>query len=583
MLTPLLRILATAILTLSIPAYADPVVMTPLSVAIQSQPDDRLAAFVDASLADVAVVLQNHAILTTSQSAQTLADPVVFSDAGFVVASAPIYALLERYGGFTAIASIEPNEAINADSASSTVVLVRKPREDTLVTLHSLKGKSLAILASDAFETRMHLADELLSQRQNSKTFFKINEFHGHLQDLINALQSGTYDAVAFSSCLLRNLDPRSLADLQVIEPRLNLDLNLPHTTSVYPGWVFAASFQTSREESDNLGALLRSLPERYGYRWTKAADYRTIHQVLQRTDETFYKSLQRRSVGQILIEYSAWILLGLVILVGLVLHSVLTERLVQRRTRELDEMHQKQKLAQTRYEQLEKASIVGQMSNLVAHELRQPLAAITNYTMGIRRRLKNGILDDDSLSFALQRTLEESVRANAIVEHVQSYAKQKRRTCRRFNLSEFLSGIAAQYTDSQGQPRIRTELAQNLEIEADPLEIELCVKNLIKNAFEAGMAARKPIIRLSAKRLNSGTIEICVSDEGFTLSDAAFEVLSVPFTSDKPDGLGLGLAIVRKITESYAGHLEFKRLQPQGLAVTMVLPSAATNKECQS
>ena len=67
------------------------------------------------------------------------------------------------------------------------------------------------------------------------------------------------------------------------------------------------------------------------------------------------------------------------------------------------------------------------------------------------------------------------------------------------------------------------------------------------------------------------------------TLSDAAFEVLSVPFTSDKPDGLGLGLAIVRKITESYAGHLEFKRLQPQGLAVTMVLPSAATNKECQS
>ena len=68
MLTPLLRILATAILTLSIPAYADPVVMTPLSVAIQSQPDDRLAAFVDASLSDVAVVLQNHAILTTSQS-----------------------------------------------------------------------------------------------------------------------------------------------------------------------------------------------------------------------------------------------------------------------------------------------------------------------------------------------------------------------------------------------------------------------------------------------------------------------------------------------------------------------------------
>lgn len=579
-LTNPLRIFAAVFFSLSCIVRAEPVVMPPLSILLQTQPDERLRDFIDASLNDVALVLQDHAVLTTTKPAGSFTDSAVFSNARFIIASAPVYALLERYGGFTAVASIKPDEAINADSASSTVVLVRRHPGNALVTLKALKGKTLAVLASEAFETRMQLADELLSQRQDAKSFFKITEHRGNWQSLIDALRRGDCDAVALSSRLVRNLGPQLPKDLHVVEPRLNLELNLPHTTSAYPGWVFAASFQTSRDFSDNLGALLRSLPDRQGYRWTKAADYRTIHQVLQRTDAAFYKSLQHRSIGQILLDYAAWILLVLVVLAGLVLHGVLAERLVKRRTRELAEMHQKQQEAQTRYEHLEKASIVGQMSNLVAHELRQPLAAITNYTMGARRRLKNGALDADSLSFALERTLQESVRANAIVEHVQGYAKQKRRTSRRFDLTAFLTGIASQYNDSQGNPRIKLNLQPHLELNADPLEIELCVKNLIKNAFEAGLAARKPMISLTAGCGDDGAVRICVSDEGFALSDTAFESLSVPFNSAKPDGLGLGLAIVRKITESYAGHLEFERRKPQGLAVTIVLPCEPSKKE---
>ncbi len=583
LISSLRRFIAIGIFLVSSVAHADPLVMAPMTVAVQAQSDDRLEYFIERSLTDAAVIYQEHAVLSSKHSEAEIADPALFSNTQFIVASAPIYALLERYGGFTAIASIVPQEAINADSASSTVVLVRKPPADEIVTLKSLKGKTLALLGSDAIETRMQLADELISQRHNADAFFEVTEFDGSPSSLISALKSGTFDAVAVASHVLRDLPPESLIGLQVVEPRLNLELNLPHTTSVYPGWVFAASFKTSRDFADNLGALLRSLPAREGFSWTRAADYRKIHQVLQRTDDALYKSLQRRSVGDILMQYSAWILLVIVILLGLALHSVLAERLVQRRTRELDEMHRKQKEAQTRYEHLEKASIVGQMSNLVAHELRQPLAAITNYTMGARRRLKNGMLDDESLSFALERTLQESRRANAIVEHVQGYAKQKKRNCSRLNLNELLACIAAQYTDSQGKPRIRLELQENLTVLADPLEIELCVKNLIKNAFEAGLAAHNPIIELSASRDLEGTLRIRVSDRGFALNDEAFSALTMPFASSKPDGLGLGLAIVRKIIESYAGHLEFERVEPQGLAVTIVLPSEAAVEEVSS
>ena len=65
-------------------------------------------------------------------------------------------------------------------------------------------------------------------------------------------------------------------------------------------------------------------------------------------------------------------------------------------------------------------------MSNIVAHELRQPLAAISNYSLAIRRRLSKGNLDEEALSFAISKLMSESGRASEIIEHVQRYAKGK-------------------------------------------------------------------------------------------------------------------------------------------------------------
>lgn len=569
------RLLVAVLCSLTASASAESLASAPIGIAVQTQSNPRLDAFIEKTLDDIALILEDRAILVERHRLTDLSDPAVFSQTQFVIASAPLFALLERYGGFSAIASIRPLQAYDAESASSTAVLVRKPLDGEIRTLKSLKGKTLGILRSESIETKMQLTNELRLQQQDPDDFFKITEANLSVEKLLNELRSGTFEAAAIPSSSLRDLPRSSFSQLQVVEPRLNLELNLPHTTGVYPGWVFAASLQISKTAADNMGALLRSLPARNDFRWSPAADYRSIHQVLQRIDEPTYKSLQRRSLQELIADYASWILLAVVVVAGLLLHGFRAERLVQKRTTELQAMHRAQQAALTRYEQLEKASIVGQMSNLVAHELRQPLAAITNYVMGAKRRLNNGLLDKDSLLFALQRTLQESRRANAIVEHVQGYAKQKRRCCQTIELGSFLKTIASQYDDSTGQPRIRLHLESELYLEADPLELELCVKNLVKNAFEAGLAAREPIIDIAAAPEQEGIIRIEVRDRGYPLSDEAFDALTVPFNSGKPDGLGLGLAIVRKIAESYAGHLEFKRNRPQGLSVAMILPSA--------
>lgn len=567
-------LLFSALCLLTASVQAEPIASSPITIALQTQSNPQMEAFVQHSLRDIALTLEDRAILIQHHATPELSDPSVFSQVQFVIVSAPLFALLERYGGFSAIASIRPLQAYNAESASSTAVLVKKSADGNIRTLKSLSGSKIGILKSEALETEMQLNNELKLQQQNPFDFFKTIEKKSSTEGLLAELKNGLVDAAAIPSSSLRDLSKSVLGTLQVVEPRLNLELNLPHTTSVYPGWVFAASLQTSKTMAEDIGALLRSLPARNDFRWAPAADYRTIHQVLRDINDPTYKSLQRRSFKELVIDYASWILLVFVVVIGLILHGLRAERLVQKRTSELQALHQEQQAALTRYEQLEKASIVGQMSNLVAHELRQPLAAITNYVMGARRRLNNGLLDKDSLLFALQRTLQESRRANEIVEHVQGYAKQKRRVCQKIDLTTFLGAIASQYNDSTGQPRIRLNLEVGLSVDADPLEIELCVKNLIKNAFEAGLAARQPVIVLSTRHESENMVRIEVTDNGYPLSDEAFEALAVPFNSAKPDGLGLGLAIVRKITESYAGHLEFKRMKPQGLTVSMVIPS---------
>ncbi len=227
----------------------------------------------------------------------------------------------------------------------------------------------------------------------------------------------------------------------------------------------------------------------------------------------------------------------------------------------------------------MEKTSIVGQMSNIVAHELRQPLAAISNYSLAIKRRLSKGNLDEEALSFAISRLLAESCRASEIIEHVQRYAKGKPSDWKSFSVSELLKSICDNYLNSQQTPLVRFESHEDTQFIGDPLEIELIARNLIKNAIEATSQVTRPQILLELYSENGG-IRITVSDNGPKLSEEALANLIEPLRSTKIGGLGLGLSIVKRISESYEGHVEFASNTPTGLKVTAFLYSKAIEEK---
>ena len=164
----------------------------------------------------------------------------------------------------------------------------------------------------------------------------------------------------------------------------------------------------------------------------------------------------------------------------------------------------------------------------------------------------------------------------NAIVERVRSYAQKPPNR----HTAVPLSSLCAQIAENE---RIRARRKRNVRLEADvapnvfvlgdSLEIELAVNNLVRNAVEHSPAENG---RILLKLQREGTQAVfSVTNNGERLSAERIKVLSEPFVSGSRNGLGLGLAIVNTIVEAHRGHIDFQPREAGGLTVTIRLPVA--------
>ena len=187
--------------------------------------------------------------------------------------------------------------------------------------------------------------------------------------------------------------------------------------------------------------------------------------------------------------------------------------------------------------------------------------------------REKKQALTDEALTWALQRINAESERANAIIEHVRSYAKTKATSKSVINLSDC---ITKALTSTKARVRfdgvVKADIASGMVAEVDALEMTLVVSNLYKNAAEACREIKDACIDVRLFRGTEG-IFLTFSDNGKMLDPKDIEDLAVPLKTSKESGLGLGLSIVRRIVESHGGDVKFEALNPRGLCVTIHLP----------
>jgi two-component system, LuxR family, sensor kinase FixL len=208
-----------------------------------------------------------------------------------------------------------------------------------------------------------------------------------------------------------------------------------------------------------------------------------------------------------------------------------------------------------------------GEMAGAIAHEINQPLAALSNYGRACQLYLERGEgkIPYTELNATIEKMLGESRRAAEVVGRLRDFFRSGTTRLEQVTVESLLARAQriGSKLDPTGEVDFRIENnASTTVLLADRLQIELVLRNLIANAFEAiaNLPKGEKGVTVSAQRAEAGQILFRVTDTGPGLTPSARKLLFEPFSSTKPMGMGLGLAISQAIAEAHGGSLSAAR-----------------------
>lgn len=209
----------------------------------------------------------------------------------------------------------------------------------------------------------------------------------------------------------------------------------------------------------------------------------------------------------------------------------------------------------------VQRLETMGEMSAALAHELNQPLAAISNYTSGCIRRMKVNESVSAEVLDAMQQALSEANRAAEIIRRMRRFSRNAELQREPAQINSIVDEAVQLITgDSQRRSiRLVTHFAHSLPpILADAIHLQQVLINLIRNASDAMDDAPESqrIIEIETTSPASDRVEVRVTDHGPGITSEAMDHLFDPFMTTKETGMGLGLAICRSIIEAHGGRI---------------------------
>ena len=263
---------------------------------------------------------------------------------------------------------------------------------------------------------------------------------------------------------------------------------------------------------------------------------------------------------------------------------------------KEADELARQQ---EERMQFTSRLTTMGEMASSLAHELNQPLSAISNYCMGVAKRLDGHIdpaLNKEILP-ALEKASAQAHRAATIIQRIRGFVKRSEPQRKSVSITEIINDAVGLVEIEANRHRlsISADLADNLpEVNIDPVLILQVLVNLLKNALDSVREAyplssrwTAPPVKISAD-LDTNTfpamLRIRVTDAGGGIPDTVIERMFEPFFSTKSDGMGMGLNICRSVIESHHGRLwasnimDSEQTKLTGCTFTILLPLESPN-----
>jgi PAS domain S-box-containing protein len=222
------------------------------------------------------------------------------------------------------------------------------------------------------------------------------------------------------------------------------------------------------------------------------------------------------------------------------------------------------------------RAMTLGALNGSLAHEVNQPLAAITTNAYVAQRLLDAHPGGVGQIRELLRDIVSDSQRIDDVLRRMRRLLRKDRREDAVVDINLIVSEVLKLVHSNMVERRISTEvsLASNLPgVRGDRVQLQQVVLNILMNAADAlsadGVEDRE--IRVTTASVDDQVV-VSVSDRGAVVSDTAFERMFEPFFTTKPDGMGLGLSICRTILEAHGGEISARRNADRGLTCWFAL-----------
>ena len=529
------------------------------------------------------------ALNVTRASEEEIARLVRQNRLDFFLAPSDLYRRL-LLSGCSDIAVTHAAETTNPNRTQGALFLSRLGEEPDVPRSVS-KGKVLRLGGeAGSVIVRGELIRHGLSGKASADLFAKIpvrEDTDDETAAALRRLREGGLDLLILPVCRLeRYCGSRtcSTADLGVLWPKQDTDMTCLHSTQLYPGTTLVATPSlTPFAHREILSTIFALKAGANGQRWHVATNFQTTDRTLRLLDDDAWAQVRQSSIRSFLNRWKGWIVFGLCALGFIVVHTVVLQVLVRRKTRELRHALTEQKRARRetelisrRLEKQRRLQTIGQMASLFAHELGQPLNAIGCYAHGIGKATEN-VEKRRAVEKGIQGIEEQVGRASAIVNRVRDYVRSQTVRDKVIDLGELVETAIGNFkiTSLGNVPvALKRECAgDELRVRGDSLELELVVVNLLRNASQAIQSIGKPEIRVRIFDRPGPGFE--VSDNGVGLTEEKLAEIVQIGESTRPEGLGLGLSIVRDLVELHEGKIEFSLTPAGGLVVRVTLPPA--------
>ena len=524
---------------------------------------------------------------------ETISDMLADGEIDFLISESDFYASLAFEDKKKAIAMLWRAQAKSPSySAASTIVVNAENEKIYTLTDIATGSYRVAATSSDSF-AGFTIAKEPFAEKNLSwQAAFKNIVFTSNRNPLevLNAVKTGNADVGIVPACFIEQVMIRNqahLSDYRVINPQPVTEMACQHSTNAYPSLMVSYRNGVDSNYILDMTNTLLGLKLPFGTTWSMPENTRELYDLMYHLRIGPYNNVTYSAIYRTFSENRTIFITAIFLIVAGFFYNLIISVEVASRTKALkralaekDRISKQQEQTNEYISRLERTGIVGQMSSMIAHELKQPLATVSNYSRGLLRRIERGSADKDTIVKVLKEIEYHTERANDIVDHVRSYAKPHEVKREEHDLRDIVAKTVATFEKSgRTTVPVIVEGERHALVEADDWEIELALLNLLKNSADAFTEIHpamrdedEDVIRIRIED-HEDTWWIRVIDNAKLVDESFTEQFFQKLETTKSHGLGLGLSIVSSLAERHAGRVWAEPNPGRGVIVTIELP----------